>query len=179
MDLASLIEHLDGIIRDAKSMPLSSSALVNREDVLDVLEAMRQAFPEEIRQARWVVKDREELLEKARDEAQKIVKAARAEQQRLAQREEVVQRAAEEARRLLEEASEDGRRIRLEAEDYVDGRLAQFEMALQKILEELVATNGALSRTIGQVQMGRDRLRQPARASDTLSPDGYDEEEEG
>ena len=92
MDLASLIEHLDGIIRDAKSMPLSSSALVNREDVLDVLEAMRQAFPEEIRQARWVVKDREELLEKARDEAQKIVKAARAEQQRLAQREEVVDR---------------------------------------------------------------------------------------
>ena len=125
------------------------------------------------------LKDREELLEKARAEARKIIEAARAEQQRLAQREEVVQRAAEEARRLLEEASEDARRIRLEAEDYVDGRLAQFETALQKILEELVATNGALSRTIGQVQMGRDRLRQPTRASESLTPDGYDEEEEG
>ncbi|MFM8944073.1 MAG: hypothetical protein ACKOI0_02295 [Actinomycetota bacterium] len=179
MDLAGLIEHLYALVRDAKSMPLSSSALVNREEVLAIIDEMREAFPEEVRQARWVVKDREELLEKARTEAGKIVEAARAEQRRLAQREEVVQRAAQEARQLLEDASEDGRRIRLEAEDYVDGRLAQFEMALQKIAEELVATNGALSRTIGQVQMGRDRLRAPARASDALAPEGYDEEEEG
>ena len=170
MNLGELIEELRAVIIEAKAMPLSTSALINREDVLAIVEDMQRAFPEEIRQARWVVKDREELLQKARRDAEALVAKAHEEQRRLATREAVVRRAQEEAKRVLEEARDDARRIRLEAEDYVDGRLAQFEVALQKVAEDLVATNGALSRTIAQVQMGRDRLRAPAKASEALGP---------
>ena len=62
MDLAGRMQQLEEMVRDAKSMPLSSSALLNRDEVLEMLTEMQESLPEEIKQARWIVKDREELL---------------------------------------------------------------------------------------------------------------------
>lgn len=159
MDLAGMLAQLEEMVREAKSMPLSSSALLNREEVLDLLKDMQEALPEEIRQARWIVKDREELLAKARAEAEKMVEGGRDEQLRLASHEEVVKRAAEEAERVLSEGEEAARSARLEAEDYVDAKLAQFEIGLQRIQEQIHAASKALTRTMDQVEVGRDRLR--------------------
>jgi len=158
------------MVRDAKSMPLSSSALLNRDEVLDLIEDLKAALPDEIKQARWVVKDREELLAKARRDAEAMVEQARAEQLRLASHEAVMQRAKEEAERIVQEADEDARRLRLEAEDYVDAKLAQLEGTLQKILEDTIASNDALSKTIDQVVAGREKLR-GATPSSELGPE--------
>jgi hypothetical protein len=80
---------------------------------------------------------------------------------------------------MIQESGDDARRIRLEAEDYVDAKLAQFEIALQKILEEMISTNAGLGRTIDQVQAGRDKLRgaAPSTSSD-LTPEGLSGGEE-
>src|SRR6266508_333205 len=137
MDLAARIKQLEDMIKEAKSMPLSSSALMNREELLEVVGEMRDSLPEEVKQARWVVKDREELLVKARREADALVERARAEQARLLSREAVIQAAQEESERLLGEAREQARQVKLEAEDYVDGKLAQFEITPQRLHEGL------------------------------------------
>ncbi|HEU4528458.1 MAG TPA: hypothetical protein VFT80_11090 [Actinomycetota bacterium] len=165
MDLAARLQQLEDLIREAKSMPLSSSALLNRDEVLELIGEMKAALPEEVKQARWVVKDREELLAKARRDAEAIVEDARAEQLRMAEREAIVQRAAEEAERITAEAAEEARRMKLESEDYVDAKLAQFETVLRRITEELVATNEQVSRTIEQVDAGREKLRGVAPAT--------------
>jgi F0F1-type ATP synthase membrane subunit b/b' len=170
MDLTSRLTQLEEMVRDAKSMPLSSSALLNRDEVLDLIEDLKAALPDEIKQARWVVKDREELLAKARRDAEAMVEQARAEQLRLASHEAVMQRAKEEAERIVQEADEDARRLRLEAEDYVDAKLAQLEGTLQKILEDTIASNDALSTTIDQVVAGREKLR-GATPSSELGPE--------
>jgi F0F1-type ATP synthase membrane subunit b/b' len=171
-DLSARLQQLEDLVRDAKSMPLSSSALLNREEVLELIEELKIALPEEIKQARWVVKDREELLAKARRDAETMVDQAREEQLRLASHEGIVQRANEEAERLVQEANEDARRLRLEAEDYVDAKLAQFESALQKIHEDLISTNDSLSKTIDQVVAGREKLRGVTPASNVeIGPD--------
>jgi F0F1-type ATP synthase membrane subunit b/b' len=159
MDLTSRIQELEDLVRDAKSMPLSSSALLNRDEVLELIDELKTALPDEIKQARWVVKDREELLAKARRDAEVMVEQARAEQLRLASHEAVVERANEESERVLQQAEDDARKLRLEAEDYVDAKLAQLENALQKILEDMIGSNDALSRTIDQVVAGREKLR--------------------
>lgn len=159
MDLSARIQQLEELVRDAKSMPLSSSALLNRDEVLELITQMKDSLPDEIKQARWIVKDREELLAKARRDTEAKVEAAREEQLRMASHEAVVQRAQEEAQRIVQEASEDGRRLRLESEDYVDAKLAQLEGALQRILEDVIETNQSISRTIDQVQAGREKLR--------------------
>jgi cell division septum initiation protein DivIVA len=183
MDLAGRLQQLEDMVREAKSMPLSSSALVNRDEVLQMLQEMREGLPEEIKQARWIVKDREELLGKGRADAEKLVEAAREEQLRLARKEEIVERAREEADRLVAEADDQVRTMRDEAEDYVDAKLAQFEIALRKILEDAQATTRGLAKTLDQVELGRERLRAPLTAAEAeFSPASedaelYDEEE--
>jgi cell division septum initiation protein DivIVA len=152
VDISARIQQIVELVESAKSMPLSSSVLVNQQEFLELLDAALKDLPEEIKQARWIVKDREELLSKARRDAQAIVERAQAEQARLAAAEEVARAAQEEADRILSEAREMARQMRLEAEDYVDAKLAQFEIILEK-------TGAELERSIAQVRRGRDKLR--------------------
>jgi vacuolar-type H+-ATPase subunit H len=166
MDLAGRLQQLEEMVREAKSMPLSSSALLNRDEVLDMLKEMHESLPEEIKQARWIVKDREELLGKARQDAERIVEQAREDQLRMARKEEVVHRAEEEADRIVGEAEQQALDARAEAERYVDAKLAQFEIALRRILEESQTTSRALAKTLDQVEVGRDRLRAPTTAAE-------------
>ena len=166
MDLAGRLQQLEEMVRDAKSMPLSSSALLNRDEVLDMLKDMQETLPEEIKQARWIVKDREDLLGKARTDAERIVEQAKEDQLRMARKEEVVHRAEEEADRIVAEAEQQAADARAEAESYVDARLAQFEIALRRILEEAQSTTRALAKTLDQVEVGRDRLRAPTTAAE-------------
>lgn len=166
MDITARLNELDELVRDAKAMPLSSSVLVNREEVLDLLAAMQEALPDEIKQARWIVKDREELLAKAKADGEKIVAAARDEQLKMARQEAIVARANEEAERLRADAEEQSRAMRREAEEYVDAKLAQFEIALRRILEESQSASRALAKTLDQVEVGRDKLRTPGTAAE-------------
>lgn len=180
MDLASRLQKLEEMVREAKSMPLSSSALLNREEVLELVLEMRETLPEEIKQARWVVKDREDLLAKARTEAERLVEEAREEQLKMALKEEVVARANEEAKTITAGAEEDAAKIRSDAEDYVDAKLAQFEAVLQRIQEEAQTAIKGVSRTVEQVEAGRMRLRATGTVADQeLSPPQEEEGEPG
>ena len=171
MDIMARIQQIEELVQEAKSMPLSSSVLVNREEMLELLEAARGELPEEIKQARWVVKDREELLGKARRDADVIQQKAMTDRSRIVSQQEVVRAAKEEAERIVADARELARQIRLEAEDYVDAKLAQFEVALEK-------TRGELERSIGQVQRGRDKLRGVTSAQEEFGREEYEDEYE-
>ncbi len=166
MDIAGRLQQLEEIVQEAKSMPLSSSVLINKDEVLEMLQQMQEDLPDEIKQARWIVKDREELLAKARGEGDRLIEQAREEQLRMARKEEIVARANEEAERILAETDDKTRSMVEEAEDYVDAKLAQFEIALRKILEDSQAATKALARTLDQVEMGREKLRAPGTAAD-------------
>ena len=166
MDIAGRLQQLEEIVQEAKSMPLSSSVLINKDEVLEMIQQMQEDLPDEIKQARWIVKDREELLAKARGEGDRLIEQAREEQLRMARKEEIVARANEEAERILAETDDKTRSMVEEAEDYVDAKLAQFEIALRKILEDSQAATKALARTLDQVEMGREKLRAPGTAAD-------------
>jgi cell division septum initiation protein DivIVA len=144
-DLCDLLEHLRELVETARSMPLSNSAIVNRDEVLELLDETVERLPEELRQARWLLKEREEYLERAGREADEIVAAARLQAEGMVQRAEVVREAQRVARVTIEEAESQARQLRNQAEDYVDAKLASFEATLE--------------RTIGVVQKGRRRLQ--------------------
>jgi cell division septum initiation protein DivIVA len=163
VDIGARIQQIVELIEQAKSMPLSSSVLVNREEIMELLEAAQTELPEEIKQARWVVKDREELITKARRDGEALLRSAKEEQARLLSEEEVVRASQEEAAQILAEAREQARQLRLEAEDYVDAKLAQYEIALEKTWTEL-------QKSIGQVRRGRDKLRGVSPAEQEFGP---------
>ena len=152
-------------------MPLSSSVLVSRDELLQMISEMQESIPEEIKQARWIVKDREDLLGKARAEGERIVEQAHEDQRRLALKEEVARRAEAEAHGILEDAHDRAEAMRREAEDYVDAKLAQFEIALRKVLEDTQSSVRSVAKTLDQVEVGRERLRAPGTAADqALAP---------
>ena len=146
MDVLVLIDKLDDLIHNAKRtmLPGSDQVRLDREEVYDILDQMRATIPEEIKQARWIVKERQEMLAEAKREAERIVKEARERQAQLVSDEEVVKQAERAAEEIIEDARETERSIRLGAEDYADEILSTLEVNLEKFLSA--------------VQRGRDRL---------------------
>ena len=142
--IEGILDELIDIVATAKSMPLSSSVMITRDEALELLEAARDELPEELRRARRLLKDREEVLATARREAADIVEDARVQAERMVQRTEIVRQAEHRAIRIVEDAESESRRLRHEAEDYVDQKLAGFEIVLD--------------RTMKTVRAGRERL---------------------
>ncbi len=103
-DTESLVRRVIEIIQGTRTLPLSSSVkLDNKDDVLDLLNEACDHLPEETRQARWMLKEREEFLAKMQREGDDIVQAARLQAERMVQRTEIVREAQATARRLVED----------------------------------------------------------------------------
>jgi hypothetical protein len=145
LDVDGLIEQLERLLAEARPVPLSSSVMVNRAEVEDLLAELKSRMPEEVRQARWVLKERDDVIAQAAREADQLLADAREERDRMLSDQEVVKAAHRESERVVQDAREQARVLRLEAEDYVDSKLANFEIVLQ--------------RTMKQVEKGRERLR--------------------
>ena len=131
-------DTLDEVVRlveQARAMPMSSSAVVNRSELLALLDELRARLPRALSQAREVLGDREALVEQGRQEAARLVAEAERERERLVEQTDVHRRAAVEARRLLDDAAEQAAMMRVQVDDYVDGKLANFEVVLHKTLE--------------------------------------------
>ncbi len=122
------------LVATARPMPLSASSMINKDEVLELLQACLDRLPEEMRAARWLLKEREDYLKKARREGDEILAAARSQAEAMVQRTEVVKAAEQRARRMVEEAESTARRLRHETEDYCDTKLGSFENALERIL---------------------------------------------
>lgn len=156
MDLIERIDELQVLIEEAKPVPFSSSAVINRDEFLELLAQLKQEVPEEVRQARWMTRDRDEMLARARKEAERIITEAQEQRDRLLSRTEIVHAAEREAERIADGAKERAAKMRMEAEDYIDQKLAAFEILLNK--------------TLGTVGRGREQLRGDQTAASVPQP---------
>jgi cell division septum initiation protein DivIVA len=145
MDVMALIDRIEEAMDSGRSLPLMRGRLVDIEKVYEIIDEIRGNFPDELKQARWIVKERQEMLEEAEKEANRILEEARDRAESMASEQEVVRRATEQAASILDDARQQEREIRLGAEDYADEMLANLEVNLGKLLTA--------------VQRGRDRLQ--------------------
>ena len=132
-DADQLLRRAIDIIATAPTMPLSSSPRIDRDEIIELLEEALHRLPEEVRQARWMIKERQEFVAKTRREADELLEAARVQAERMVQRTEVVRAAEQRARQLNEAAEADARRLRLQTEDFLDQRLGSFEILLDRL----------------------------------------------
>ena len=144
-DAEALLRRAIDIIATAPTMPLSSSPRIDRDEIIELLEETLHRLPEEMRQARWMIKERQEFVAKTRREADELLEAARVQAERMVQRTEVVRAAEQRARQINEAAESDARRLRHETEDFLDQRLASFEILLDKLAKTVQAGRSRLS----------------------------------
>ncbi|MFI2368786.1 ATP synthase F0 subunit B [Streptomyces sp. NPDC018833] len=144
MDVQQKLDEIVEAVTSARSMPMSASCVINRAELLALLEEVREALPGSLAQAQELIGGREQLVEQARKEAERIIESAHAERGSLISDTQVARESQERADRILAEARREAEEIRAEADDYVDSKLANFEVVLNK--------------TIGSVDRGREKL---------------------
>jgi F0F1-type ATP synthase membrane subunit b/b' len=146
MDVLVLIDKLDDLVHNAKAVPLTDQVRIDREEIYDILDQMRATIPEEIKQARWIVKERQEMLAEAKRECDRLVGEAREQAIREASQTEIVKLAEKQAQDIVDDARREAREMRLEMEDWMDGNLSMLETNLEKFL--------------AAVKRGRERLQE-------------------
>ncbi|MBV2353463.1 cell division initiation protein [Streptomyces sp. J2-1] len=160
MDVQNKLDEIVAAVSGARSMPMSASCVVNRADLLALLEEVREALPGSLQQAQDLIGGRERMVEDARQEAGRIIEAARAERGSLVAGTEVARHSQAEADRILTEARTEAEEVRAEADEYVDSKLANFEVVLTK--------------TLGSVGRGREKL---LGTGPGLDENGYEDED--
>jgi vacuolar-type H+-ATPase subunit H len=145
VDVQQKLDEITSTVENARSMPMSASIVVNKAELIALLAEVRESLPTELAQAQQTVEQGDQVVEGARREAERIVQEAQGERARLISGTEIAMHAQAEANRILAEARSESEEERREADDYVDSKLANFEVVLTK--------------TLGAIGRGRAKLR--------------------
>lgn len=138
--IGELVEILDDLLlaaREARTVPLSGNVMLDREELLAQLERIKELLPEELRAARWMVRERESFVARTNEQAKAIQLRAQEEARRLVSESNIVSEAVEEANALVRRAEGEARRIRLEAEDLAEDRLEHLEVLFGNLLRQI------------------------------------------
>ena len=117
---------------------MSTSVRIERDEVLELLDQAVARLPDELRAARWLLKERDEFLAKTRRDGEEIIAEAKSRVAQMVQRTEVVKAADHHAREMIDQAEAEARRMKHEAEDYCDQKLASFQVVLERISRTVV-----------------------------------------
>jgi len=161
-DIEADLRELIDVIANAKQMPLSNSALIARDEVLGLLEDALRNLPDEIREARWALRDREELMAAEVQKAQQLMDQVRAEAARMVDKTEIVRQSRLKADAIISDASARARQMINQAEDFIDGKLGGFEIVLERLLKT--------------AQSGRERLSAQGLPTSMLGDAGFTDE---
>ncbi len=146
MDIMYLVDQLEALVNSSRRVPLSSRVMLEEEDLLAVIEKLREAVPDEIKQARKVLQERDEILKSAQGEAERLVTMARERAEYLINQEGVLYLAKERGEQVLSDAQRDAQQTRDEIEQYAVDTLSMLEQQLtsqvQQVRNGLQALNG-------------------------------------
>ncbi|MEN9293915.1 MAG: hypothetical protein RLZ38_177 [Actinomycetota bacterium] len=145
MDVVENIEAAIAIVEEARSVPLSASCVINRSEMLKLLDQIKASFPNDLAKAIAIQREKESIIEEAHAQSDAIMQQARDEVSRLVEQTTIVSSARKEAARILAEAKTESDRDREEIEEYIDSRLANLEVILNKTLDVISKGRDQLS----------------------------------
>lgn len=146
----ALLDTLTDLIERARTMPMSSSVLVNRNEALDLLDELREALPTQLTRADEVLSDASHVYEDAQVQAEEIIASARERAAELVSQQQIVREAHAEAERIVAHAEAGSVRLMNEANDYCDRRLADFEIDLGKLTAQVQAGRAKLAQRLDE-----------------------------
>jgi len=157
VEIHERLDELTAAVEGARSVPMSASCVVNRSDVLGQIDAVRRLLPIEMQRADSLLADADGVLAEARAQAEQIIAGGQEERMHLVSDTQIQAQAEREAGRIIATAEQEAERMQREVDDYIDAKLANFEIVLSK--------------TLDAVARGRDKI-QGRRAVEDLSEIG-------
>lgn len=151
-ELLELVDEMIIAVEGARTVPLSGNVMMDRERLLDMLYRLRDDLPEEMRAARWMVRERETFVARTNEKAREMLERAKEHSEELVSESYIVKEAVDEANGLVRHAEGEATRIRLEAEDYSEQAFESTETVLTDLL-------GQVRRFRAELHQARDRER--------------------
>ncbi len=135
MELFTLLETLEEMLENSKTVPFSGKAIIEKEEMLDIIKEIRIKLPDELKQAKWVKEERQRILVEANKEAEDIVKEAENRIISMIDEHEITRKAYEQKAQIIETANEMSREISKGTKDYADNLLGNIEVVLGDALK--------------------------------------------
>ncbi|MFZ5646506.1 MAG: ATPase [Bacillota bacterium] len=137
MELINALNELEEIIETSIKVPMTRRVLVDEDRLLDMLDRIRTTLPEEIRQAKWIIQEREKVMAETKKEAGRIMEDVQKQMERRVEESEIVRAAKARAEEIVEKAENVAREIKQGARDYADELLSHIEKRIEKIIAEI------------------------------------------
>ncbi|MEA4815394.1 MAG: ATPase [Lachnospiraceae bacterium] len=161
--ILKLLDELEGILDQSKAVPFSSKVSVDKDEIYDIITEIRLKMPNEIKQAKWVIEERNKILIDAQKEADGIIKSAEERLSKLVDENEVTKRAYEQASEIIEASKKTAKEMRIGANEYADNVLQVAEENLKemygRIKEEGANLDAFFNETIEVIFENRQELR--------------------
>ena len=138
MDILQLIDRLEELFNESKGIPLTRNVMVDEDHMLDIIDQMRIAIPEEVKKAQQLLGQRDRVLAQAQEEANRTLELARQKADQLTSKEMVVQEAQRRAEQIVSQARADADSIRADADNYAMDSLTQLNDELDRISNQVV-----------------------------------------
>lgn len=157
MDILQLIDRLEELFNESKNVPFTKNVMVDEDRMLDIIDQMRIAIPEEVKKAQQLLGQRDRVLAQAQEEANRTIEIARQKADQLVMKDMIVQEAQRRAEQILAQARVNAEGIRADADDYVVNSLEQLQAELERISNQVI--NGI--RMVKDEQSRRAAVSQP------------------
>lgn len=151
MDILQLIDRLEELFNQSKTIPLTRNVMVDEDRMLDIIDQMRIAIPEEVKKAQQLLGQRDRVLAQAQEEANRTLELARQKADQLVAKDMIAAEAQRRAEQILVQARSEAEGIRADADDYVMDSLSQLQAELERISNQV--RNGI--RTVEEEQARR------------------------
>ena len=151
MDILQLIDRLEELFNESKSIPLTRNVMVDEDRMLDIIDQMRIAIPEEVKKAQQLLGQRDRVLAQAQEEANRTIEIARQKADQMVAKDMIMLEAQRRAEQVLSHARAEAENIRKDADDYVIDSLTQLQTELERITNQV--NNGI--RTVKEEQARR------------------------
>lgn len=137
MRVDDLIIELQEMVNDAKNMPLTGKAMIDREQALQILDELQDTMPREFMQAKAIANDRQKILDEAKSESEAIIKVAEERKRALIDQQEITKLANKKAKEIIEDATKQSKELKKAANSYVDEVMRKTDEAVTQQLAEL------------------------------------------
>jgi len=137
MDILHLVDRLEELFNESRSIPFTHSVVVDEDRMLDIIDQMRVSIPDEIKKAQQLLAQRDRILAQSQEEANRTLALAREKSDQLVERDQIVQAAQARADQIIEQSRVEGENTKREADQYVLETLTSIEMELDRTLSQV------------------------------------------
>jgi len=160
MDILHLVDRLEEMINQSRSIPFTHNIIVDEDKMLDLIDQMRVAIPEEVKKSQQVLSQKDRVMAQAKEEADRTINIAKEKSQKLADRDSIVQESKKKASQIESEAEIKANKTQSEADEYVAETLTNLEIALERVLNQV--RNGIFILEEDQRKLEEPPAEQPA-----------------